>query len=155
MPKKSAGSSLVRRSAGDVPPATPGDLARLLEAMDSPVDTSEIPEKSEHSLRVKRDAEGRLPVGRVSPIRLAILAALDRRGMTRYQLWQKARRHCKTLAQSAVYEYLRGQREIGLPYAEALMRAAGLYVSYRKVRRPKAAKQTGAVSRKAPEVAVG
>ena len=49
--------------------------------------------------------------------------------MTRYELWKSAREHCATLPQSAVYEYLRGQREIGLPYAEALMAAVGLGVT--------------------------
>jgi len=40
-----------------------------------------------------------------------------------------ARDHCATLPQPAVYEDLRGQREIGLPYAEALMAAVELGVT--------------------------
>src|ERR1700722_13809441 len=125
MPKQSAASNLVRRSAGEIPPATPEHLNHLLAAMDESVNTSEIPETKGPARRVKRDASGRLPKKPESPIRSAILAALERRQMTRYQLWQEARAHSETLSQSAVYEYLRGQRDIGVPYVEALMKAAG------------------------------
>jgi hypothetical protein len=38
---------VVRRSAGDIPPATPEHLAGLLAAMDGPIDTSDIPESTE------------------------------------------------------------------------------------------------------------
>ncbi len=48
--------------------------------------------------------------------------------MTRYELWKKARAHCGTLSRSAVYEYLRGVRDIGVEYAEALMTAANLKI---------------------------
>lgn len=133
------------RVAGHVPPATPERLAELLTTRDSPVDTSDIPERTGRAIRLKRDAEGRLPAGRESPIRRAILAALGRRKMNRYQLWDEARQHCSTLSQSAVYEFLRGQREIGLPYVEALMQAAGLTVtavSPRKAAKTKAPRTT-------------
>ena len=46
--------------------------------------------------------------------------------MTRYRLWKAAQAICPKLPQSAVYEFLRGQRDIGVQYAEALTRAAGL-----------------------------
>ena len=59
--------------------------------------------------------------------------------MTRYELWQAARVHCPRLPASAVYEFLRGQREIGLPYAEAILEAAGLVVAPRKATRRAAA----------------
>jgi hypothetical protein len=52
--------------------------------------------------------------------------------MTRYELWKRARAHCPTISESAVYEYLRGQRQIGVAYVEALMRAAGVVVAARK-----------------------
>jgi hypothetical protein len=128
MSRKSAASNLVRRAPGDIPPATPGHLAQLLTAMDGPVDTSEISETRGHATRIHRNASGRLPRPRPSPIRQAILEALKRRGTTRYQLWKEARTHCPTLNQSAVYEYLRGQRDIGVPYVEALLKAGGLVV---------------------------
>ena len=139
MSKRSAANNLVRRSAENIPPAAPDHLAHLLGAMDGPIDTSDISERTGTPRRIQRNAAGRLPEKRVSPIRQAILKALDRQGMTRYQLWRKAHGYCGTLSQSAVYEYLGGRREIGLPYAEALMQAAGLYVTPRKPTRAKTA----------------
>jgi hypothetical protein len=132
MPRKSAAGNVVRRSAKSLPKATEGDLARLRSAMEGPIDTAEIPEARGAPSRVQRDASGRIATEkRPSPIREAILKELGRRQMTRYELWKAARDHCATLPQSAVYEYLRGQREIGLPlpYAEALMAAVGLGVT--------------------------
>jgi hypothetical protein len=63
--------------------------------------------------------------------------------MTRYRLWQKAQAQCRTLSQSAVYEYLRGERDIGVTYVEALMAASGVKVSAKKpaVKTPKATKR--------------
>jgi hypothetical protein len=141
MPRKSPTTEIVRRRAGDIKPATEADLARLRAGASRPIDTADIPEKTGPVRRIKRNADGRLPQPlptlRDSPIRRAILAELERRQMTRYQLWQAARKHCPKLPASAVYEYLRGQREIGLPYAEALMEAAGLAVKPRRAtRRP-------------------
>jgi hypothetical protein len=49
--------------------------------------------------------------------------------MTRYRLWQKANALHPTLSQSAVYEYLRGTRDIVATSAEALMAAAGIKFS--------------------------
>jgi hypothetical protein len=48
--------------------------------------------------------------------------------MTRYTLWKKARAHHKGLSESAVYEYLRGARDLGIASVEALMKAANLKV---------------------------
>ena len=129
MPKKSAHASIVRRAAPAVPAATAADLERLRSAMRGPVDTSDIPERKGVGRRVKRDASGRLPRPSKGPIREAILAELDRREMSRYALWKEARELCETLPQSAVYEYLRGSREIGVNYAEALIGALGLGIS--------------------------
>ena len=128
MARKSAVGKTVRCSADDPTPTTPEELADLLAGMDEEPDLSDIPEFNFDAPRVLRDAEGRLVKGRQSPIRAAILAELDRRKMTRYKLWKKARVLCGTLPRSAVYEYLRGQREIGLPYAEAMMQDVGLVV---------------------------
>jgi hypothetical protein len=136
MSRKSVTGNLVRRRASEAPPLSQEDLERLRAGMDGPIDTSDIPEANGPLRRLKRDAQGRLPQPlpelRDSPIRLAILAQLERQQMTRYQLWQAARAHCATLSRSAVYEYLRGHRAIGLRYAEALIEAAGLAVGPRK-----------------------
>lgn len=129
MARKSAVGKTIRCSADEIKPTTPEHLAKLLALMDTEPDTSDIAEvEIKTAARVLRDAEGRLVKGRQSPIRTAILAELDRREMTRYKLWKKARVLCGTLPQSAVYEYLRGHREIGLPYAEAMMQVVGLVV---------------------------
>jgi hypothetical protein len=92
------------------------------------VRTVDIPELKGTEAPVHRDASGNLPIRRLGPVRRAILESLDDHGMTRYELWKKARAHCRTLSRSAVYEYLRGARDIGLEYAEALMMAANLKI---------------------------
>jgi len=48
--------------------------------------------------------------------------------MTPYRLWKEAMSYCPTLSQSAVHEFLKGQRQIELPYAEALLAAMNLEV---------------------------
>jgi hypothetical protein len=100
--------------------------------MNLPINTSDIPETEKLGPRLERDASGKLQKRPLSPIRKAILSALGRRQMTRYRLWQKARAIYPSLSQSAVYEYLRGQRDIGVASAEALMDAAGLTVTAKK-----------------------
>src|SRR4051812_23867054 len=108
MPRKSPNGSpagdVVRRKAAEVPAMTTERLADLRAAMDALADTSEIPETTGPAARVRRDARGRLPGRRRSPVRAAVLAELGRRGMTRYQLWRKAQGFCPTLPASAVYE---------------------------------------------------
>jgi hypothetical protein len=119
---------MIRRSAGEDPATTALDLARLRETMRRPIQTDDIPELKGTEPAVCRDASGNLPRGQLGPVRRAILESLDDHGMTRYELWKKARTHCGTLSRSAVYEYLRGVRDIGVEYAEALMMAADLTV---------------------------
>ena len=125
MPKKSARGKIVRKSAVDLLPATEADLARLREAMKRPIDTSDIPELRGEFHRLKRDSTGRLP-SRKSMIRDAVIRELEHRKMTPYRLWKEARSHCPTLSQSAVHEFIKGQRQLELPYAEALMTAMQL-----------------------------
>ena len=60
MSKKSVASKVVRKSAGEVPPASRADLDRLRAAMQRPIDTGEVPERRKFQ-RLKRDASGRLP----------------------------------------------------------------------------------------------
>lgn len=103
-------------------------LAKLRKTMRRAVHTDDIPELMGDEAPVVRDPASRLPKARLGPVRKAILESLDEHGMTRYALWKKARVHCATLSRSAVYEYLRGDRGIGIEYAEALMTAANLKV---------------------------
>ena len=96
--------------------------------MRRPVRTDDIPELNGTEARVCRDASGNSPGQQPGQVRRAILESLDEHGTTRDELWKKARDHCATLSRSAVYEYLRGVRDIGVVYAEALMMAANLKV---------------------------
>jgi hypothetical protein len=116
-------------------------MARLRAAMAGPIDTSDSPEHEGPFHRVKRDGKGQLPqpipVLKFSPIRSAILKQLGRRQMTRYKLWAEARKHCPQMPRSAVYEYLRGQRAIGVEYVEALLSALGLSIKPDKVTKTK------------------
>ncbi len=60
MPKKSLARKVVRKSAGEIRPASKADLARLRAAQENAIDTSEIPERRIFH-RLKRDASGELP----------------------------------------------------------------------------------------------
>src|SRR5262245_50001637 len=113
---------VVRRKAADIPAATEADLDRLEAAMNGPIDTTDIPERSGPLRPISRDARGH----RGGTIQAAILDQLGRLHMTRYRLWKEARKFCPTLSESAVYEYLRGQRDIQVSNVEALLEAAGL-----------------------------
>ena len=137
MPKQSKAGKMTRRSAGEGPTTTARDLARLRATMRRTVRTDDIPELKGTEAPVHRDESGKLPRRRLGPVRRAILESLDAEGMTRYELWKKARDHCRTLSRSAVYEYLRGARDIGVEYAEALMKAADLKVVGQGRARPK------------------
>jgi hypothetical protein len=137
MPKQSKVGKMIRRSAGDGHATTTQDLARLRVTMRRPVQTDDIPELKGTEAPVSRDASDHLPRRELGPVRRAILESLDDRGMTRYELWKKARAHCGTLSRSAVYEYLRGVRDIGVEYAEALMAAANLTVVGQDQPKPK------------------
>jgi hypothetical protein len=135
MPRKSGAGKVVRKSAADIPAATDEDLARLRNAMAGPIDISDIAEHRGPSTRLVRDANGRLP--RRSLIRDAIKRELERSNMTPYRLWKEAKVHCSTLSQSAVHEFLKGQRQLELPYAEALMTAVHLGIVRKKARTKK------------------
>jgi hypothetical protein len=146
MPKKSKAGKIVRISAGEGHATTAQDVARLRKSMRHPIQTDDIPELKGTEPRVHRDASRNLPTRRLGPVRQAILESLDDHGMTRYELWKKARAHSGTLSRSAVYEYLRGVRDIGIESAEALMTAANLKVvgeSRPKPERPSAGRLKG------------
>jgi len=139
MPKRSGTNKLIQMSADEIPESTRQDLDRLDAAMRIPVRASEAGESKDIGPIVRRKASGELPKRPLGPVRRAILASLDHHGMTRYQLWKKAHAHCETLSASAVYDYLRGVRDIGIEYAEALMEAANLKVVERSRSGPKRA----------------
>jgi hypothetical protein len=107
---------------------TPEDMARLKAAMDIPDEPGEDDEFPWDGPEVQRDASGNILRRPLGEFRTAILASLSQHKMTRYELWKKARVHCSTLTASAVYEYLRGTREIKSEYMEALMAAAMLKI---------------------------
>jgi len=121
MPKKSATVKTVRKSAAEIPRASPADLDRLRAAMQGPIDTAEIPERRKFQ-RLKRDANGRLSPRR-STIRDAVAKEMHGRHLSVYRLWQLARAHYPALSQSAVHEFLKGQRQLELPSVEALLAA--------------------------------
>jgi hypothetical protein len=133
MPKKSARIKIVKRGAADITSASDADLSRLCKAMDGPVDTSDIAERKGRFDRLERDSNGRLP-NRKSIVRDAILREIKHLNMTPYRLWKQARAHCPTLSQSAVHEFIKGQRQLEFPYAEALMMATHLGVVRIKTR---------------------
>jgi hypothetical protein len=135
MKRKSTEGKLVRVSAAEIPKATEQDLARLRKAAEGRVDTSEISEMVAGGVRARRDAAGRPIAPPPSPIRSAILRELGKQGLTRYELWKRARSYCTTLSESAVYEFLRGERQIGLQYLEALLAAVDLTLQHKTSRR--------------------
>jgi hypothetical protein len=126
MPRKSATAKLVRKSAGEIPPASAADLDRLRAAMKGPIDTREIPERRRFE-RLQRDAAGRLPP-RKSIIREAVTREMRRRHLTTYRLWRLARAHYAPLSQAAVHEFLKGKRQLELPSVEALLAAVDLRI---------------------------
>jgi hypothetical protein len=127
MRRKSAAIRIIKKKAAEVLPASDKDLARLRKAMGGPIDTSDIPEHKGRLDRLVRDSSGRLPA-RNSVVRDAIIRELKRVNMTPYRLWKEAKTHCPTLSQSAVHEFIKGQRQLELPYAEALMMATHLKI---------------------------
>lgn len=126
MSKKPASSSVIRKSSKNIRPASKADLKRMRGAMEGDIDTSDIAEKQNFE-RLKRDASGALP-RRKSIIRDAVEAQRKRSGLSVYRLWQKARVYHPSLSQAAVHEFLKGQRQLELPSAEALLAAVDLQV---------------------------
>jgi hypothetical protein len=135
MAKKSLAGKVVRKSAADIPAASGADLDRLRAAMRGSIDTREIPQRRKLQ-RIKRDAAGKLPP-RKSVIREAVAREMRHRHLTVYRLWQMARIHCPTLSQSAVHEFLKGQRQLELPSVEALLAAVHLRVVRGSVAQPR------------------
>jgi hypothetical protein len=116
----------VRKSAAEIQPASAADLDRLRAAMQSSIDTAEIPERRKFQ-RLKRDARGNVPP-RKSMIRDAVVREMHARQISVYRLWQLARVHYPALSQAAIHEFLKGQRQLELPSVEALLAAVNLQV---------------------------
>jgi hypothetical protein len=98
---------------------------------DGDIDTSEIPERGGPTTRLVRDANGRVVKAPKSRLRSAILFELERRGISGHQLWLEAMKHCQTIPESAVYEFLAGKRQVGLAYLDAMLEALDLTVGRR------------------------
>ena len=126
MPKRSGTGRTVRKSADELPRAATADLDRLRAKMAGKIDTSDIAERRRFQ-RLKRDPNGRLPP-RGSVIRDAVERQMKRRRLTVYGLWRLARAYYPPLSQSAIHEFLRGERQLELPSIEALLAAAKLRV---------------------------
>jgi hypothetical protein len=144
MPKKSAENDIIRKAAKDISPPSGADLDRLRNAMKGKIDTTEISETRSFN-RLERDATGALP--RRSMIRDAIETQRKRHHLTVYRLWRKATEFHPSLSQAAVHEFLKGQRQLELPSAEALIAAVGLRFTKVIVVRRKARRSTKARSR--------
>lgn len=128
---------VVRKSASELTAPTANDLGRLRRAMESAIDTTEISEaRVGHAVRARHSGKEKPVRPPQSAIRDAIRGELGRREITRYELWKRARVHCPTLPESAVYEFLRGVRAIGLDYVEALLAAVDLEVRRREEAAP-------------------
>jgi hypothetical protein len=94
----------------------------MLAIPEEAIDTSDIPERTGERRRMIRDENGRLPRRR-SLIRESIAAEMTAREMTTYALWKAAREHCPTISETAVGDFLKGNRSVGLEYLEAMMSA--------------------------------
>ena len=130
MNRKSPDKRLVRKSTKQIRRSTPAELAELAKQPE-PIDTSDMPERRGTCNRVVRDAAGKIIKPQQSPIRAAILAEVERRGISGHRLWKEARVHCDTLPESAVYEFLAGKRQVGLAYLDAMLEAMDLAIAPR------------------------
>jgi len=127
MPKNLEGKRVVRRRAGEIPPTPPEELDRLLAMQEAgDVDTSDISESTGRR-RLVRDADGDLPPRR-SVIREAVHSEMGRRGLSNYALWKAAKAYAPTISETAIGEFLKGQRSLGIALVEALLSALALEV---------------------------
>ena len=129
--KEPQGKQAVRKAAEAVRTSTSLELRRLAADMGRPVDTSDIPERKCPCRRVVRDSRGHIVNPGASILRGAILAEMERRALSGHELWKKAREHCGTIPESAVYEFLSGKRQVGLAYLDAMLEAMDMAVAPR------------------------
>jgi lambda repressor-like predicted transcriptional regulator len=115
---------IVRIKAEELPKRTPERLAELRWLSENvEPDLSDIPEQTYDDC-IYRDAAGDFP-GR-SFLRDAVVAAMEKRGWTAYRLHKEAKLHRPTLSVSATNEFVKGQRNVGILYVEAMMKALGI-----------------------------
>lgn len=125
MKAKSTASRTVRFKANDLPAASSAEMAALKRRSRSGVaNTSDI---AESRVGKQRGESTSACVSR-GMLQAAILAELGHRGLTRYELWKRAHAHCPKLPESAVYEFLRGTRQVGVEYVEAMLQALDLCI---------------------------
>jgi hypothetical protein len=123
------GDRIVRRKAGEVPKTSAADLARMMSIANEAIDTSDIPEQTANGDRLVRDKDGRLPK-RDSMIRTTIAEAMAYRSMTVYALCKEARKYCPTISETAVGQFLKAQRSVGMDYIEAMFDALEIELSF-------------------------
>ncbi len=126
---KNLDGKIVRREADQIPATSAQELERMLAIPDEAIDPSDIPERPVERQRLIRDPDGRLPKKRRGLIRDSIAAVMVEREMTPYSLWKAAREQCPTISETAVGEFLKGNRSIGLDYLEAMMTALELTIT--------------------------
>ncbi len=131
MNRKSGDRRIVQKRAGEIRRSTEAELAGIAARKDEEIDTSDISERAGPARRVVRDVRGRIAGPGTSRIRAAVVAEIERRGMTGHRLWIEARKRCETIPESAVYEFLAGKRQVGLAYLEAMLEALDLTVGRR------------------------
>lgn len=119
------GKRITRISAEQLKATSGRELVAMRQRMlRNDIDTSDVPESRVGSDKPTGHAHG----GEHGLLRQAILSELGHRQLTRYELWKKARHFCPKLPESAVYEFLRGTRQVGVVYVEAMLQALGLCV---------------------------
>src|SRR5262245_17234141 len=125
--KSSAASRMVHKTIDDLRPATAEQMHRMVErakkANGGTLPPLRVPFPLPPPGMPKRKPRPPLVGGR---IRSAVIAEINRRNLSGYALWKMARKFCPTFPQSAVYEFLRGERAIGLEYVEAILAALSM-----------------------------
>lgn len=142
MKKRSPKSDLILIRAEDIPPPTEAQMLRLRRGSVASPNLSDIVEGL-----IGRTPEYKTPDSDVlkSEIRLAIVREMNRRKLSGYGIWKRATPHCKTLPMSAIYEFLRGERQIGTRYLEAIMAALELkLVGTKRGSKPEKSRRTKA-----------
>ncbi len=127
-------SGVVRRLAERLPAVRKHDLLRLNRASARSVDVSDLPEGPAARLGMGPTLARRPASQRPSLLREAIVKEMARQNLTAYALTQRAKLFCNTLSQAAVYEFLKGQRQLEVSYADALLRALRLEIVSRRTR---------------------
>ena len=108
-------------SRDQIPRASDEDLARLRAGRDDEIDFSDMPERTEPGVQVRRDADGNSPKASESPLRDAIRKELGKRKINWARLHREAQAIKPDIDQRAVYEYLASHADISTDDAQALL----------------------------------